>query len=248
MPYPTKSMPSPLNTFQKSQVLINFQETQGSKYIPNTQELESQDFPSSLPVPNGSELYCNFHLDYLVWVNNVENNTLFGNLKPVKPPQQLRMSVTDMSFSLFKTRVYNHVAASQDHLSLSKLHDLIKVLTNVDKAHQLQWRCSIKNCERVVNDNSFFKLFMVVAGIQFDACNVLLFMDKPCSSNCFKLATPPASGQAVRFAGTEDSRSEADILDGSTMSNQTNTVQLPTDAEVQARVAQESTNQQSVQV
>jgi hypothetical protein len=147
--------------------------------------LESQDFPGSLPVPDGSELYCKFDLDYSVWVNNVENDALFDNLKPVKPPRQLRMSVTNMPFSLFKSRVYDHLAASHDHLSLSKSHDLIKVLTNADKAHQLQWRCSIKNCERVVTDDSSFKLFMVVAGIQFGACNVLLFMEKPCSSNCF---------------------------------------------------------------
>ncbi|KAA1085908.1 hypothetical protein PGT21_023688 [Puccinia graminis f. sp. tritici] len=120
------------------------------------------------------------------------------------------MSVTDMSFSDFKTRVYNHLAATLDH-SLLKSEHLVKALTNADKANQLQWRCSIKNCERVVTDDASFKLFVVVAGIQFGACNVLLFMDKPCRSNQFKLST--ASGQAVRFAGKENSNSDDDISD-----------------------------------
>ncbi|KAA1112436.1 hypothetical protein PGTUg99_006136 [Puccinia graminis f. sp. tritici] len=185
MTIPTESIPSPPDTFQESQVPIVFQETQGSEYIPNSQELESQDFPESLPVPDGSKLYCKFDLDYSIWVNNSGNTSLVNNLRPAKPPCQLRMSVTDMSFSDFKTRVYNHLAATPDH-SLLKSEHLVKALTNADKADQLQWCCSIKNCERVVTDDASFKSFVVVAGIQFGACNFLLFMDKPCRSNQFR--------------------------------------------------------------
>ncbi|KAA1085909.1 hypothetical protein PGT21_023691 [Puccinia graminis f. sp. tritici] len=80
MTIPTESIPSPPDTFQESQVPIVFQETQGSEYIPNSQELESQDFPESLPVPDGSELYCKFDLDYSIWVNNAGNTSLVDNL------------------------------------------------------------------------------------------------------------------------------------------------------------------------
>jgi hypothetical protein len=71
---------------------------------------------------------------------------------------QLQMWVTDVSFDLFKACMYNHLANSWEHLSLSKWYDLIKILNN---AHHLQWQCSTNGCKRVVIDNGLFKSFAV---------------------------------------------------------------------------------------
>ncbi|KAA1069822.1 hypothetical protein PGT21_033792 [Puccinia graminis f. sp. tritici] len=100
-----ESMPSPPDHFQESQIQTAYQETQGSEYTPESQDAESQEFPESIRPLDGSEVYCKFDIDYSIWVNTLENPAKYTHVCPVKPPRQLRMSVTDMSFSQFKSRV-----------------------------------------------------------------------------------------------------------------------------------------------
>ncbi|KNF04193.1 hypothetical protein PSTG_02545 [Puccinia striiformis f. sp. tritici PST-78] len=180
---------------------------EGFVFGPKTQPLkcdESQatedDFPESIPAPDGSEMYCEFDFDYSVWAKRHADSPFYSRILLTRPPKSLRISVSGLAFEDFKMKVIAHLAPSCDNV------DVASILRRADKANMLQWICVLdsdplygRGKHYVATDTISFNSFAVKAALALCAldCAVKIVMEKPPEEPV--MPTPPQSGRAVRF-------------------------------------------------